>query len=206
MKRRPQFVIIALAFAPVLALAARDDRHQTIAISTSGEFPAVIDLHRHLTTLAGDVIVKQGSLEIHADRVEMHEDADGIRFAHAWGSAAHPVTFSQKLDEADETSDGSAQTVEYDTGTNRIRFIGAAQMRVLRGSVVTNATEAPDIVYDVDSQTVKLSRDEPRAGRGDAADARPTIQIAPRPASKAVSAPPLALPDAPSAAPSAVAP
>lgn len=195
-----RLAILGLALAPALALAARDDRNQAIAISTSGQFPAVMDLHRHRTTLAGDVIVRQGSLEIHADRVEMHEDADGIRFAYAYGSATRPVTFRQKLDEDDETSDGSAQTVEYDTGTNRIRFVGAAQMRVLHGSVVTNATEAPAIVYDVESQTVKLSGDEPRATRGDAPEARPVIQFSPRPASKAISAPPLALPDTPNPA------
>jgi lipopolysaccharide export system protein LptA len=113
-----------------------------MSVTSAGENPDVVDLKKHSAVFVGNVVITQGTLEIHADRVEVSEDPDGQRLGHAFGSATRPATFRQKRDGEDEYSEGDAQRIEYDSAANRVRFVGAAHLRMLKGATVTDqATE-----------------------------------------------------------------
>ena len=45
-------------------------------------------------------------------------------------------------------SEGDAQRIEYDSAANRVRFVGDAHLRMLKGSTVTDTAEASLITYD----------------------------------------------------------
>ena len=64
-----------------------------------------------LTTCTGNVIVKQGSMVIHAEKLEMRTDSDGNQFAHGEGN---PVKFRQKLDKSSDELTAGSQRFEYD--------------------------------------------------------------------------------------------
>jgi lipopolysaccharide export system protein LptA len=156
--------MVAAALAGAPAHAERADRTKPMSVTSSGGNPDVVDLKKHSAVFVGNVIITQGTLEIHADRVEVSEDPDGQRLGFAYGNAEHPATFRQKRDGEDEYSEGDASRIEYDSAANRVRFVGAAHLRMLKGTVVTDQANAALITYDTATDTIKL-------GSGDSASA-----------------------------------
>jgi lipopolysaccharide export system protein LptA len=66
--------------------------------------------------LIGNVVITQGTLTIHADRIQFHHNPDNSVSATATGN---PVSFREKRDGADDYYEGFAQRIVYD-GTKRI--------------------------------------------------------------------------------------
>ena len=184
--------VAALALAAPGAHAERADRSKPMSVTSAGENPDVVDLKKHSAVFVGNVVITQGTLEIHADRVEVSEDPDGQRLGYAFGSATHPATFRQKRDGEDEYSEGDAARIEYDSAANRVRFVGAAHLRMLKGTVVTDQANAALITYDTATDTIKLGSGE--AGTAAASSGgRTTVTFTPKaPSSK--TAPELTLP------------
>ena len=174
------------------AHAERADRSKPMSVTSSGGNPDVVDLKKHSAVFVGNVIITQGTLEIHADRVEVSEDPDGQRLGYAFGSAEHPATFRQKRDGEDEYSEGDASRIEYDSAANRVRFVGAAHLRMLKGTVVTDQANAALITYDTATDTIKLGSGEGTASS--APGARTTVVFTPKSAGSAPAPKPLELP------------
>jgi lipopolysaccharide export system protein LptA len=103
----------ALALHAPLALAEKADRDKPINFqgdSLGGNTDTKI------SDLVGNVVITQGTLTIHADRIQFHQNPDNSVSATAYGN---PVTFREKRDGVDEYYEGFAQRVVYD-GTKRI--------------------------------------------------------------------------------------
>jgi len=186
-------VAAALVLASTGAHAEKADRGKPMSVTSAGQAPDVVDLKKHSAVFTGDVVITQGTLEIHADRVEVSEDPDGQRLGYAFGSASRPATFRQKRDGVDEFSEGDAQRIEYDSAANRVRFVGAAHLRMLKGTVVTDQASAALITYDTATETVKLGS----GGDGVAASSaggRTTVVFTPKAPSSAPPPQPLELP------------
>ena len=202
-------IFAVLATAAVLALAApmahaeRADRSKPMSVTSAGANPDVVDLKKHSAVFVGNVIITQGTLEIHADRVEVSEDPDGQRLGFAFGTAEHPATFRQKRDGEDEYSEGDATRIEYDSAANRVRFVGAAHLRMLKGTVVTDQANAALITYDTATDTIKLGSGTTTAADGTTSTTsggRTTVVFTPKaPSSAPRAVPPLKL-DSPAAA------
>ena len=167
--------LLAAACCLAPAHAERADRDKQIEVSAAD---AHADRLHQTAEFSGDVVVSQGSLEIHADRVTMRQGEHGERLGFAWGKAGAPVRFRQRGDRPDEWSDGQAERVEYDSVANEVRLIGAATLRNLSGSVVTQSVEGPVIIYDTARDTV-TSTAAPGAA-STPAPRRVTIVFAPR--------------------------
>ena len=197
--------LLALAAAAVFvalpAQAERADRTKPMTVDSSGSTD-VVDLSKHSAVFTGNVVITQGTLVIHADKVEVSEDPDGQRLGTAYGTSEHPATFRQKRDGEDLYSEGEAQRIEYDSAANRVRFIGAAQLRMLHGAAVTDSASAALITYDTAGDTIQLTGDGTRTN-GDSKTStdhgRTTVVFTPKPASSAPSKRP---PEAPLALPS----
>ena len=193
-RRSTAFVAAAVAALAALsspAHAERADRTKPMSVVSEGSNPDVVDLKKHSAVFTGNVVITQGTLEIHADRVEVSEDPDGQRLGYAFGSASHPATFRQKRDGDDEFSEGEAQKIEYDSAANRVRFVGAAHLRMLKGTVVTDQANAALITYDTATDTIKLGSGE--AGAASGAGGRTTVVFTPKPAASAPQPKPLEL-------------
>ena len=182
--------VAATASGP--AHAERADRTKPMSVTSAGANPDVVDLKKHSAVFVGNVIITQGTLEIHADRVEVSEDPDGQRLGYAFGSAEHPATFRQKRDGEDEYSEGDARRIEYDSAANRVRFVGDAHLRMLKSTVVTDQANAALITYDTATDTIKLGSGEGAASS--ASGGRTTVVFTPKAASSSPRvAPPLKL-------------
>jgi lipopolysaccharide export system protein LptA len=158
---RAALAAVALACAGPAAHAEKADRTKPMSVTSGGDHPDVVDLKKHSAVFTGNVVITQGTLEIHADRVEVSQDPDGNQLGYAFGSSARPATFRQKRDGTDEYSEGDAQKIEYDSAANRVRFVGAAHLRMLKGVAVTDQANAALITYDTASETIKLGSGEP---------------------------------------------
>jgi lipopolysaccharide export system protein LptA len=74
----------------------------------------------------GNVVITQGTLTIHGDRVTIRQDQDGFQFGTAIGK---PATFRQKRDGAEGYVDGAADRIEYDGKADRVEFFNHAWLK-----------------------------------------------------------------------------
>lgn len=168
------------------AQAEKADRNKPLVVESDGKQAASVDLGKRTTTVVGNVVITQGSLQIRADRVEIREDQPGRFQAGARGSADKPASFRQKRDRLDEVIEAEAQRVDYDGAADRVRFSGNARLRILRAGVVSDEATAEAIVYDQPTDTLTFEGGGP-ATPG-AANGRARLVFVPRPA-EAASAP-----------------
>ena len=164
--------LAALAGAPC-ARAEHADRNQQIAVSAT---QAVADQAHRTADFNGDVVVSQGTLEIHADRVQMRVGAGGERLGFAFGKAGAPVRFRQRGDRPGEWNEGQADRVEYDSTANEVRLIGAAMLRNLDGETVTQSVASDAITYDTARDRVSSTGAE-HAVAAAASDGRPAPRV-----------------------------
>jgi lipopolysaccharide export system protein LptA len=77
-------------------------------------------------TLAGHVIITQGTLEIRADRIVFRQNGDNTLSATAYGN---PVAIRQKRDGVDEYYEGYAQRLEYDGSKELVELFDNALLK-----------------------------------------------------------------------------
>src|SRR5262249_51219638 len=105
------------------AQAEKADRDKPINYQAdSGD----VNYQTKVGTLLGSVIITQGTLTIHADKVILRQNPDNSLSATAFGN---PITFREKRDGTDEYYEGVAQRAEYD---GQKRFLALFDRALLR--------------------------------------------------------------------------
>jgi lipopolysaccharide export system protein LptA len=137
------------------AQAEKADRGKPLIIEA--DRPGTLDLQRQVMVFSGNVNISQGTMVIRADRVELREAADGYRSATAIGSAGQPASFRQKRDGVDETVEGVADRIEYDSRAETLRFVGNGAVRRLRGTVTADEITGAVIVWDAASEVFSVA-------------------------------------------------
>ncbi len=128
------------------AHAEKADRSKPMSIEA--DQPGSIDLQRQVVIFNGNVVISQGTMVLRAERVELRERSDGYREAKAIGSAARPANFRQKRDGVDETVEGVAERIEFDTRSDTLRLVGNAAVRRLRAGVLADEITGSLITWD----------------------------------------------------------
>jgi len=134
-QRRPPLIalVVCLAFGlPQSALAEKADRDKPISFEsdTGGAQGAT-----NTGELAGHVIVTQGTLTIHADRISFRQNPDNSLSATAYGN---PVSFREKRDGADDYYEGFAQRIVYDGTTRLVELFDRALLRKTGDEIRSN--------------------------------------------------------------------
>lgn len=143
-----------------------------------------LDGKKRVRQLSGGVEIRRGSLLIKAAEVELRETPRG-ETALAVGGEGQLATFEQKRDGVDERIEGQAQRVEYDAGTETVRFVGQARVRLLRAGVVADEISGQIITYDQARDAFDVQGGAPGSATG---SGRVRGVVTPRP-SGAASAP-----------------
>src|SRR5690606_27515591 len=78
------------------------------------------------STFTGNVVMTRGLMTLHADRLEMREDAEGFQYGVATVNAGNRVYIRQDRPETFEVIEGRGQRGEYDGKNEQIDLIGQA--------------------------------------------------------------------------------
>jgi lipopolysaccharide export system protein LptA len=95
-----------------------------------------------ISDLVGNVVITQGTLTIHADRIQFHQNPDNSVSATATGN---PVSFREKRDGTDEYYEGFAQRIVYDGAKRIVELFDRALLKrtgdELRGNYISYNAE-----------------------------------------------------------------
>lgn len=138
------FVLTALS-ATSPAFALQSDSRQPIQIEADR---GSLDQTKQSTTFSGNVVIRQGTLNISASRVNVTRGGKGGESVRAEGS---PVRFSQTLDGGKGTVRGQANNIAYSSAGSTVVLTGNAKVQrggdVVEGAVITYNTQTE--VYTV---------------------------------------------------------
>jgi len=107
-----------------------------------------VDDAKQISTYSGNVILTQGTLEIHADKLVVREDKEGFQHSTSLGN---PTTFKQKLEGKSEYIQGSAQRIEYDGRMDKVQLYTKAWVK--RGEDVVHGDY---IMYDANAEYAEV--------------------------------------------------
>lgn len=157
-------LFVALLCHGPLAHALESDRHKVL-IYEANQLTA--DKQAQLTTLRGNVLLKQGSLEIHAQVARLHGPVADLQLVIIEGN---PATLTQRLDTDPGRLNAQAQRIEYHLAERTIELIGEAVIdqgvRVLRGERISYDLDSGQVIGDGGDGRVRIrvqpkSQDEP---------------------------------------------
>jgi lipopolysaccharide export system protein LptA len=152
--------VLLLLFCCLPAHAERADREKPVNIEAD---KMTADDNKKSTHFEGRVILTQGTIRLTADDMTVREDADGFKFATAYGN---PVTFRQKREGVNEWVDGMAQRVEYNGKLDRIELFDKALVRRDKDEIRGNY-----LSYDTKTEFLQAR------GAGDSGQASPNGRV-----------------------------
>ena len=141
---RSSGAIAALAcVAALMALPAdaeKADREKNI--NFSADQPVEVDFDKRAGSLRGNVVITQGTLTIHADRINFKQNPDDSLSATAWGN---PITFREKKDNSDEYYEGFAQRAVSNGQTHVLELFDNSLLKEgqneFRGNYISDNSE-----------------------------------------------------------------
>ncbi len=156
---KPQASTLLRAAAALLAAALFGGLPCAQALQSDRAQPLLVDagaMHyddiAQATVFTGNVVLTKGSLVLHADKVEVHQRADGYDDATAYGSASRPATFDQTLDapagQPQPTVHGSALQLHYNGRSDVITLTGQALLERYLDGRLSDRAQGAVITYD----------------------------------------------------------
>lgn len=127
------------------AFAEAADRDKPIDLEADS---VKVDDAKQTSTYFGNVILTQGTLIIHADKLIVREDKEGFQHSTSLGN---PTTFKQKLEGKSEYMQGSAQRIEYDGRMDKVQLYTKAWVK--RGEDIVHGDY---IMYDVNAEYAEV--------------------------------------------------
>jgi len=181
---RATLLAMTCAWVALMALPAaaeRTDRDKPVNLEADR---VTVDDANHVTTFEGSVVLSQGTLTIHGDRMVVKQDAAGFQYGTAYGV---PASFRQKREKRDEYIEGYGGRIEYDNKTNRLQLFDHARLK--KGG---DEVRGEHISYDQKTEFYRVVGDSEQVTKtGPHGRVRAVIQ--PKSGSKPEKTPPLPL-------------
>ena len=145
--------LFALMLATYNAHALKTDTQQPVYINSDSQ---QLDMRSNQVIFQGDVSLKQGSININADKIVVTRDpaSNTIKKIEAFGQ---PATFSQLMDDG-KTLNGSAKELDYNIDNDQLTMKGQAEL-----AQDNNVIKGSSIVYQIAQQ--KLMADSSKNER-----------------------------------------
>jgi len=128
-----------------LVFAEAADRDKPIDLEAD---TVKVDDAKQISTYSGNVILTQGTLVIHADKLVVREDKEGFQHSTSLGN---PTTFKQKREGKNEYMEGSAQRIEYDGRMDKVQLYTKAWVK--RGEDIVHGDY---IMYDANAEYAEV--------------------------------------------------
>jgi lipopolysaccharide export system protein LptA len=118
--RTVALLFLALACNP--SHAERADRDKPVHLESD---QGNLDDAKQISTFEGKVLLTQGTLTIHGDKLVVVQDPNGFSHSTATGQ---PASFRQKREGLDEYVEGYGERIEYDAQNETVDFYGHARI------------------------------------------------------------------------------
>ncbi len=141
--------LLALILAAPQALALKSDTQQPVYINSDTQ---QVDMKSNQVIFNGDVSLKQGSINIDADKIVVTRDpkTETINKIQAFGK---PAKFSQLMDDG-KTISAQAIELDYSISTDELTMKGQAQLaqegNTIKGSTIRYQIGKQKLVADSD--------------------------------------------------------
>ncbi len=143
---RINFILsMILLLASGSAMAEKADRDKPIDLEAD---TLTTNDAKKISVYTGNVILTQGTLVIHADKLVVREDAEGFQHSTSTGN---PTTFRQKMEGKDEYITGSGQRIEYDGRMDKVQLYVKAWVK--RGEDIVHGDY---IMYDANAEYAEV--------------------------------------------------
>lgn len=138
-------VFLLMLFMSHLTWAEKADRDKPIDLEADN---LTQNDAKKTSVYTGNVILTQGTLVIHADKLVVREDSEGFQHSTSYGD---PTTFHQKLEGKEEYITGSGQRIEYDGRMDKVQLYVKAWVK--RGEDIVHGDY---IMYDAGSEFAEV--------------------------------------------------
>jgi lipopolysaccharide export system protein LptA len=135
-------LLMLLSFS---SYAEKADRDKPINLEAD---TVTVNDAKKTSTYTGNVILTQGTLEIHGDKLIVREDNAGFQHSTSTGN---PTTFKQKMEGKSEYMSGSAQRIEYDGRMDKVQLYTKAWVK--RGEDIVHGDY---ISYDANAEYAEV--------------------------------------------------
>lgn len=143
-----RLLLIFLLLLALPAKAEKADREKPIELEAD---TVTVNDAKKTSIYTGDVVLTQGTLVIHGDKLVVHEDSQGFQHSTSYGNPSKPTTFKQKLEGKDEYMTGSAQRIEYDARMDKVQLYTKAWVK--RGDDIVHGDY---IMYDANAEYAEV--------------------------------------------------
>ena len=113
------------------AAALQSDSEQPIKITSATQ---EADLNKNIAIFTGDVVITQGSIEIHADRVEVYKAVPEKKQTTHIIAYGKPATFHQVQDDG-RPVDALGKKLAYDVDRKVVDIVGDGQVKQLNSQI-----------------------------------------------------------------------
>lgn len=155
-------IILILSVISLSVSAEKADKDQPIELEAD---TVTVNDAKKTSIYTGNVILIQGTLVIHADKLVVREDAGGFQHGTSYGN---PTTFKQKREGKNEYMEGSAQRIEYDGRMDKIQLYTKAWVKRAEDIV-----HGDYIMYDANAEYSEVIGGGPKS----ATSATPTGRV-----------------------------
>lgn len=150
--KRNSLLLCTLMLLCFNAYAEKADRDKPIDLEAD---TVTVNDAKKISTYTGNVILTQGTLVIHGDKLIIREDKDGFQHSTSTGN---PTTFKQKLEGKDSYMQGSGQRIEYDARADKVQLYTKAWVK--RGDDIVNGDY---IMYDANAEYAEVLSGGPQS-------------------------------------------
>ena len=176
-KYYPGLLAILLMLLSFSSFAEKADRDKPIDLEAD---TVTVNDAKKTSIYTGNVILTQGTLEIHGDKLIVREDKEGFQHSTSTGN---PTTFKQKMEGKSEYMSGSAQRIEYDGRMDKVQLYTKAWVK--RGEDIVHGDY---ISYEANAEYAEVIGGGQQAATPDTPTGRVKAVIQPK--KKTVTAPP----------------
>ncbi len=167
--RTKLLMLALLMLTSVGVYAEKADRDKPIDLEADN---VTVNDAKKTSTYTGNVILTQGTLVIHADKLIVREDKEGFQHSTSYGN---PTTFKQKQEGKDEYIEGSGQRIEYDGRMDKVQLYTKAWVK--RGQDIVHGEY---IMYDANAEYAEVIGGGPQAATPDTPRGRVRAVIQPK--------------------------
>ncbi|WP_396433938.1 lipopolysaccharide transport periplasmic protein LptA [Limnohabitans sp.] len=114
------------------------------------------DETRQLTQFTGKVLATKGSLTLRAETMDVQQDKQGGQLATLLAAPSQRVFFRQKREATNDFTEGEAEQVIYDNQADTITLTRRAEVRILRGTELSDQLHGHTIVFNNITEVVTV--------------------------------------------------